>query len=257
MYAYVFVPLFVSPFFLPHTHACVVLSVLSYFFFAFYVAVARELILTTIWGIAAVTIIALLFIPHWTAALFVFPLITILYVDLLGVLNFAGLRLNPVTYIAMVLSIGLLVDFLMHILLRFYESAGETRHAKVKDTLKTMGSSILIGGISTFLGVIPLAFSTSQIFNTIFVTFIGLVTLGAGHGLILLPVLLSMLGPKVCIRHERFSSTSAGKKADGADIESDDHVDVTSKDSFADDLSERSTGDNTAAVNDRQSNQSP
>ena len=87
----------------------------------------------------------------------------------------------------------------MHVLLRYYESPMEGREAKVKDTLKTMGSSILIGGISTFLGVIPLAFSTSTIFTTIFVTFIGLVTLGAGHGLILLPVILSMCGPNVCI----------------------------------------------------------
>ena len=226
---------------LTHAHTRIVLFILSYFIFAFYSAVTGELILTTILGIAAVTIIAFLFIPHWTAALFVFPLITILYVDLLGVLNFAGLHLNAVSYIAMVMSIGLLVDFLMHILLRFYESPGKTRHAKVKDTLKTMGSSILIGGISTFLGVIPLAFSTSEIFSTIFVTFIGLVTLGAGHGLILLPVLLSMLGPEVCIRHERFSSTSIDKEAEGADIESDNHVngdgvDITGKEFGEEDL---------------------
>ena len=110
--------------------------------------------------------------------------------------SFTGLHVNVVTYVALVMSIGLLVDFLMHVLLRYYESPLEGREPKVKDTLRTMGSSILIGGISTFLGVIPLAFSTSTIFNSIFVTFIGLVTLGAGHGLILLPVLLSLVGPK-------------------------------------------------------------
>lgn len=88
----------------------------------------------------------------------------------------------------------------MHILLRYYESPAIGRQTKVVDTLRTMGSSILIGGISTFLGVIPLAFSSTTIFSTIFVTFIGLVTLGAGHGLILLPVVLSMLGPNVCVQ---------------------------------------------------------
>lgn len=98
------------------------------------------------------------------------------------------------------MSIGLLVDFLMHVLLRYYESPMEGREAKVKDTLKTMGSSILVGAISTFLGVIPLAFSSSSVFSTVFVAFIGLVTLGAGHGLILIPVLLSIIGPNVCIR---------------------------------------------------------
>ena len=192
-----------------------------YFIWEFYAAAPDELILTTILGVAAVTAIAFFFIPHWSAALFVCPMIGILYVDLLGVLQFAGLHINAVSYIALgkcaeewlllllllshllfsiVMSIGLLVDFLMHVLLRYYESPMEGREAKVKDTMRTMGSSILIGGISTFLGVIPLAFSSSTIFTTIFVTFIGLVTLGAGHGLILLPVVLSMCGPNVCIR---------------------------------------------------------
>jgi Niemann-Pick C1 protein len=55
--------------------------------------------------------------------------------------------------------------------------------------------SILIGGTSTFLGVVPLAFSTSDIFFTIFIIFMGLVVLGVSHGLILLPVVLSLIGP--------------------------------------------------------------
>ena len=93
------------------------------------------------------------------------------------------------------MSIGLLVDFLMHVLLRFFESAEKGRQERMKDTLRTMGSSVLVGGLSTFLGVMPLAFSVNQSFNIIFVTFIGLVTLGAGHGLVLLPTLLSLFGP--------------------------------------------------------------
>jgi Niemann-Pick C1 protein len=63
-----------------------------------------------------------------------------------------------------------------------------------------MGSSILIGGISTFLGILPLAFSSSEIFTTIFLTFLGLVVLGCGHGLILVPVILSTIGPEDEIR---------------------------------------------------------
>lgn len=50
----------------------------------FYTVAINELILTTISGIVAVSIVAFLFIPHWTAVLFVSPLITTLYIDLLG-----------------------------------------------------------------------------------------------------------------------------------------------------------------------------
>lgn len=117
----------------------------------------------------------------------------------------------------------------MHILLRFYEVKGN-RKEKTTTMLRTMGSSILIGGISTFLGTLPLAFASSEIFRTIFVTFLGIVTIGKpyavlfcsvfhtfssfnclprsllflctfyfagmGHALILVPVVLSTIGPE-------------------------------------------------------------
>ena len=64
-------------------------------------------------------------------------------------------------------SIGLLVDFLMHILLRYYETPGATRDAKVVGTLETIGASMMLGGFTTWLGVIPLALSTTSVFMTI------------------------------------------------------------------------------------------
>jgi Patched family len=116
-----------------------------------------------------------------------------------GTMHFAGLSLNPLTYIILVMAIGLLVDFIMHVLLRYYECDKPTREEKVLETLRTMGGSILLGGLSTILGVLPLAFATSQIIGTVFVMFVALVMLGVTHGLILLPVLLSYVGPEVCV----------------------------------------------------------
>ena len=72
-----------------------------YFIWEFYAAAPDELRLTTILGIVAVTAISFVLIPHWSAALFVFPMISILYVDLLGVLQFAGLHVNAVSYISL------------------------------------------------------------------------------------------------------------------------------------------------------------
>jgi len=110
-------------------------------------------------------------------------------------MQWAGLHINGVSYCGLVMSIGLLVDYIMHILLRYYETAGNRRE-KTVDMLHTMGTSVLVGGISTFLGTLPLIFSTSNIFYTLFVAFLGMVTLGIGHGLILLPVFLSTFGPE-------------------------------------------------------------
>ena len=144
--------------------------------------------------------VAFVFVPHWTASLFVVPLICVLYTNLLGTVRFLGLYINPLTYVCVVVSIGLLVDFLIHILLRYYEATpGKSRDDRVKETLETMGVSILVGGLTTFLAAVPLAFSTAEVFRTVFYSFFAMVSLGVTHGLILLPVLLSYFGPTVSV----------------------------------------------------------
>ena len=161
----------------------------------FFSLAVDELIFTTASCVVAVTLVTLLLMPHWTAAFFVLPLVMILYLDLLGVMQWAGLHINAVSFISLVMSVGILVDFLMHCLFRFYECKGN-RVEKTVDMLRTMGSSILLGGVTTFLGIVPLMFSSSSLFETVFFCFLGIVTLGIGHGLILLPTLLATFGPE-------------------------------------------------------------
>jgi hypothetical protein len=99
------------------------------------------------------------------------------------------------SYFTLIMSIGLLVDFNMHILLRYYESPCVTREEKVKDALQTMGSSVVTGGLSTFLGVVPLMLASSSLMTTLFYGFWGMVIIGCAHGVVLLPVVLSYVGP--------------------------------------------------------------
>merc|ERR1712003_131820 len=172
----------------------------DYNIWQFYADAVDEIIVTALIGVIAVSVVALVLVPHWTATVFVFPLLCVLYIDLLGFLQWFGINVDVVVYVSLAMSIGLLVDFIMHILLRYYESPG-TREEKAVNMLSTMGTSILLGAISTFLGTVPLAFSTSKLFFTIFVAFLGMVLLGSAHGLILLPVLLSIFGPEDQLRH--------------------------------------------------------
>ena len=72
-----------------------------------------------------------------------------------------------------------------------------------------MGVSILVGGITTFLAAVPLAFSSAYIFKTVFYCFFAIVSLGVTHGLVLLPVLLSYFGPTDSVFGHSIASNSA------------------------------------------------
>lgn len=172
-----------------------------FFYWEAYAVAVDELILTIISGVVSVTLISFIFIPHWSAACFVLPMIMVLYINLLGTIRFFGLDINGLTYICVVVAIGLLVDFLMHVLLRYYEARpDQTREDRVKETLQTMGISIMVGGLTTLVGVLPLVFSSVNIFLTVFYAFFAMITLGVSHGLILMPVILSYVGPTMCVR---------------------------------------------------------
>ena len=177
----------------------------------FYAIVNDELAMVTLIGVTSVAGIALLFVPHWSAVFFVFPMIAMLYVDLLGVMQWFGIHVNVTSYVVLSMAIGLLVDFIMHVLLSYYEAEGDRRQKSVA-MLSTMGASILLGGISTFLGTLPLAFSTSEVIRTIFIVFVALVSLGLAHGLIFLPVVLAHIGPEDKIN----SPSVAFKETEGA-----------------------------------------
>jgi predicted RND superfamily exporter protein len=134
-----------------------------------------------------------------------------------------GIHVNAVSYIALVMSIGLLVDYIMHVLLRYYESSGN-RKDKTVEMLKTMGASVFIGGLSAFLGILPLAFSSSEIFTSaifLSLSFLGLVTLGCAHGLILVPVILSTFSPEDEIRKGTRKRLDHQVSAVSVDTESD------------------------------------
>jgi len=55
-----------------------------YLTWEFYDAVVNEWISSAITGCIAVTVVGFFFIPHWTASLFVFPMIAVLYTELMG-----------------------------------------------------------------------------------------------------------------------------------------------------------------------------
>jgi Niemann-Pick C1 protein len=160
-----------------------------------YIVTVKEMITTTVIGVIAVTVVAFLLIPHILAALFVLPLICGVYIDVLGVLQWSGAYVNTICYFVMVMSIA------------FWRTTSCTccfATTSRQDTARKRQSRCFapwalrfsLAALRRSSGIMMLALSTSEVFRTIFFAFLGVVTLGCGHGLILLPLILSIIGPE-------------------------------------------------------------
>eukprot|EP00927_Polykrikos_kofoidii_P043203 TRINITY_DN37265_c0_g1_i1.p1 TRINITY_DN37265_c0_g1~~TRINITY_DN37265_c0_g1_i1.p1 ORF type:complete len:923 (+),score=153.03 TRINITY_DN37265_c0_g1_i1:113-2881(+) len=154
----------------------------------------REMFVSVGLCLLAVLIITTVLIAHPITALLVFLCVLMTIIDILGCMNMWGLAVDSVSVIQLVISVGLSVDYAAHVGHNFMTQWG-TRAERVTKTLGDVGAAVLCGGISTFLGVMLLAFSKSYVFRVLFQTFFLTVILGLAHGLVLLPALLMILGP--------------------------------------------------------------
>ena len=97
---------------------------------------------------------------------------------------------------------GLAVDYAAHIAHYFMTAEEGDRNERVRQTLINIGPAVVNGGFSTFLAFILLMTSKSYVFKTFFKIFFLVVTFGVYHGLVFLPVTLSLIGPKPHVQPE-------------------------------------------------------
>ena len=154
-----------------------------------------ELFMNVILCLVAVFIITTLLIGHPGTSGLVFICVLLVVVDILGCMYFWGIFIDNVSVIQAVISIGLCVDYAAHIGHSFMLQSG-SNDKRVTAVLSDIGSAVLNGGISTFLAVLFLSGSQSYVFRILFRQFFLTVSLGLAHGMILLPVLLNLFGPK-------------------------------------------------------------
>jgi len=143
-------------------------------------------------------IVALLLIPNKICSLWVAFSIISIELGVVGFMTLWDVNLDSISMINLIMCIGFSVDFSAHISYHFMSRKDMPVKERVKDSMYALGLPILQGAISTILGVIGLALAPSYIFLTFFKMVLLVIVLGALHGLILLPVLLSFLGPGTC-----------------------------------------------------------
>merc|ERR1712228_569908 len=144
---------------------------------------------------AAVFVITLALLAHPLTAALVCLVVVMTVVDVLGCMNMWGLAIDNVSVVQLVISVGLCIDYAAHVGHNFMMHQG-SRSQRVVATLSDVGSAVISGAISTFLGVMLLSLSKSYVFRVLFQTFFLTVILGVGHGMILLPAILAIIGPE-------------------------------------------------------------
>ncbi|KAK4302905.1 hypothetical protein Pmani_025047 [Petrolisthes manimaculis] len=142
-----------------------------------------------------VFLVTLLLIANLAASLMVLLCVLLTLIEVGALMAWWGLTIDTVSCIDIVLAIGLCVDYAAHVAHAFMIQPG-TRDQRARNAVANIGPAVLNGGFSTFLAFVFLANSDSHVFSTFFKIFFGVVLFGLYHGLVFLPVLLSMVGPQ-------------------------------------------------------------
>jgi Niemann-Pick C1 protein len=108
-----------------------------------------------------------------------------------------GVSLNAISLVNLVICVGIGVEFCVHIARAFIVGGeGVDREERAYRSIVDVGSSVLSGiTLTKFWGILVLAFTRSKIFEVYyFRMYVSMVISGAFHGLLLLPINLSLIG---------------------------------------------------------------
>ena len=123
-----------------------------------------------------------------------------------------------------VIAIGASVDYSAHIAYHYlveavpsdkthiYNTPSKIRTYKAQMALSKMGSSVFHGGFSTFIAISVLAPAKTYIFVIFYRMWTGIIIFGMSNGFLLLPVVLSFIGPtETIIDHSHEDSHDQGE----------------------------------------------
>lgn len=138
----------------------------------------------------------ILLIADWQICFWIFVCVLITMINVCGFMQRWGLTIDLVSCIGLELAIGLCVDYATHIGHTFLTVHEGSRHERTMRTVTSIGSAVLYGGLSTFIGICMMSQSDAYTFQSFFKIFLLVIIFGLFHGTIFLPVMLSWIGPR-------------------------------------------------------------
>eukprot|EP00919_Chromeraceae_sp_WS-2016_P008538 GHVR01020140.1.p1 GENE.GHVR01020140.1~~GHVR01020140.1.p1 ORF type:complete len:787 (+),score=158.03 GHVR01020140.1:2557-4917(+) len=176
----------------------------AFFYFEQFIIIRQQTILTVGLSLVGVLVVVFFFLGIGVTLIGIILVVIIVDCMVIGYMSWWGVSLDSISFINLVMAIGFVVDYTAHLIHsfeninlenRYTMSKSEIRSSKSIVALQTVGVSVFYGSSSTLLATIPLAFSSSYIFFTFFRMFFLTILFGMGHGLLLVPVLLALVGP--------------------------------------------------------------
>ncbi|XP_034558828.1 patched domain-containing protein 3 [Notolabrus celidotus] len=166
----------------------------AFIYYDQYTVIRDNTIQTILIAVIVMLVVSLLLIPNPLSSVWVAFAICSVIVGVTGFMALWGVNLDSISMINLVMCIGFSVDFSAHISYTLVSSPKSDVDEKAKEALSHLGYPILQGALSTILGVVVLSVSGSYIFRTFFKIVFLVITFGLLHGLVFIPVFLT-LGP--------------------------------------------------------------
>lgn len=109
-----------------------------------------------------------LLIADLQTCFWIFICVLLTMVNVCGFMQRWGLTIDLVSCIGLELAIGLCVDYATHIGHTFLTIKRGDRHQRALKTVTSIGSAVVYGGLSTFIGVFMLSQSEAYTFQAFF-----------------------------------------------------------------------------------------
>ncbi|XP_050309697.1 protein patched homolog 1-like [Anthonomus grandis grandis] len=138
----------------------------------------------------------ILLIADLQTCFWIFICVLVTMINVCGFMQRWGLTIDLVSCIGLELAIGLCVDYATHIGHTFLTIHEGSKKERALRTVSSIGSAVLYGGLSTFIGVFMMSQSDAYTFQSFFKIFTLVIIFGLFHGTVLFPVILSLIGPK-------------------------------------------------------------
>ncbi|CAM9260832.1 unnamed protein product [Ectocarpus sp. 13 AM-2016] len=181
-----------------------------------YLVIYNELLSSFGLALLAVLVLSLFVLGKVTVVLLVCLTLAIIDVELLGFVYHWNLDVNSITVIELIMAVGLVVDYMVHIVHYFlHQDPSIPKDARIAEALGEIGPSVMVGAATTFLGIMPLAFANNVIFRVFFKMFLVIISFGFYHGVVFIPVLLSML-PDRLVSHSAREEDAASIAGHGS-----------------------------------------